>query len=29
MAHKPKIDNNFAPSKVTFGAIILQAITRR
>ena len=29
MAHKPKIDQNFAPSKVTLGGISLQAITRR
>jgi len=29
MAHKPKIDQNFAPSKVTLGVISLQATTRR
>jgi len=29
MAHKPKIDQDFAPSKVTFGGISPQAITRR
>jgi len=29
MAHKPKIDQNFAPSKTTQGAISPQAITRR
>jgi len=29
MAHKPKIDQNFAPSKVTLGGISPQAITRR
>jgi len=29
VAHKPKIDQNFAPSKVTFGGISPQAITRR
>jgi len=29
MAHKPKIDQNFAPSKATLGGISLQAITRR
>jgi len=29
MAHKPKIDHNFATSKVTLGDIPLQAITRR
>jgi len=29
MAHKPKIDQNFAPSKVTHGGISPQAITRR
>jgi len=29
MAHKPKIDQNFAPSKVTLGDISPQAITRR
>ena len=28
MAHKPKIDQNFAPSKVTRGGISPQAITR-
>jgi len=28
MAHKPKIDLNFAPSKVTLGDISLKAITR-
>jgi len=28
MAHKAKIDQNFAPSKVTLGCISLQAITR-
>jgi len=28
MAHKPKIDQNFAPSKVTLGGISPQAITR-
>jgi len=26
MAHKPKIDQNFAPSKFTLGAISLQAL---
>jgi len=26
MAHKPKIDQNFAPSKVTLGGISPQAI---
>jgi len=29
MAHKPKIDQNFAPSKVTLGGIPSQALTRR
>jgi len=29
MAHKPKIDQNFAPSKVTLGGISPQAITHR
>jgi len=29
MAHKPKIDHKFAPSKVTQRGISLQAITRR
>jgi len=29
MAHKPKIDQNFAPSKVTLSGISPQAITRR
>jgi len=29
MAHKPKIDQNFVPSKVTLGGISPQAITRR
>jgi len=29
MAHKPKIDQNFAPSKVALGGISPQAITRR
>jgi len=29
MAHEPKIDQIFAPSKVTFGGISPQAITRR
>ena len=29
MAHKPKIDQNFAPSKATLGDISPQAITRR
>jgi len=29
MAYKPKIDQNFAPSKVTLGDITPQAITRR
>ena len=29
MAHKPKIYQNFAPSKVTFGGVSPQAITRR
>jgi len=29
MAHKPKIDQNFAPSKATQGCISPQAITRR
>jgi len=28
MAHKPKIDQNFAPSKTTLWGISLQAITR-
>jgi len=28
MAHKPKIDQHFAPSKVTLGGIPPQAITR-
>jgi len=28
MAHKPKIDQDFAPSKVTLGGISPQAITR-
>jgi len=29
MAHKPKIDQNFAPSKATLGGISPQAKTRR
>jgi len=29
MAHEPKIDQNFAPSKVTLGDISPQAVTRR
>ena len=29
MAHKPKIDQNFAPSKVTLGGISPLATTRR
>jgi len=29
MAHKPKIDQNFAPSKATLRGISSQAITRR
>ena len=29
MAHKPKIDQNFALSKVTLGGILPQVITRR
>jgi len=29
MAHKQKIDQNFAASKVTLGGITPQAITRR
>jgi len=29
MAHKPKIDQNLAPSKTTQGGISPQAITRR
>jgi len=29
MAHKPKIDQNFAPSKGTLRSISPQAITRR
>jgi len=29
MAHKPKIDQNFAPSIVTLGGISPQAINRR
>jgi len=29
MAHKPKIDQNFSPSKVTLGGISPQAVTRR
>jgi len=29
MAHKPKFDQKFAPSKVTLGGIPPQAITRR
>jgi len=29
MAHKPKIDQHFAPSKATMGGISPQAITRR
>jgi len=29
MTHKPKYDQNFAPSKVTLGGISPQAITRR
>jgi len=29
MAHKPKIDQNFAPSETTLGGISPQAITRR
>jgi len=28
MAHKPKIDQNFAPSKATLRGISFQAITR-
>jgi len=28
VAHKPKIDQNFAPSKTTLGGISPQAITR-
>jgi len=28
MAHKPKTDQNFAPSKATLGGISSQAITR-
>jgi len=28
MAHKPKIDQNFAPSKVTLGGISPHAINR-
>jgi len=28
MAHRPKIDQNFAPSKVAIGGISPQAITR-
>jgi len=29
MAHRPKMDQNLAPSKVTLGEISPQAITRR
>jgi len=29
MAHNPKIDQNFDPSKVTLGGISPQVITRR
>jgi len=29
MAHRPKIDHNFGPSKATLGVILPQAITRR
>jgi len=29
MAHKPKIDQKFAPSRTTLGGISPQAITRR
>jgi len=29
MAHRPKIDQNFAPLKITLGGISPQAITRR
>jgi len=29
MAHKPKIDQNFAPSNVTLAGISPKAITRR
>jgi len=29
MAHKPKNDQHFAPSKATLGGITPQAITRR
>jgi len=29
MAHKPKIDQNFGPSKVTLGGISPQSISRR
>jgi len=29
MAHKPKIDQHFAPSKATLGGISPQAIARR
>ena len=29
MAHQPKIDQNFSPSKVTLGGVPPQAITRR
>jgi len=29
MAHKPNIDQNFAPSKAILGGISPQAITRR
>jgi len=29
MTHKPKIGQNFAPSKATLGGISLQEITRR
>ena len=29
MAHKPKIDQNFAPSKATLSGISPKAITRR
>jgi len=29
MAHKPKIDQNFAPSRATLGGISSQAIARR
>jgi len=29
MVHRPKIDQNFAPSRVTLGGISPQAVTRR